>query len=62
MSKHLHSKRGFWEGIPLDLLKPGINCENPLISPNGEFLSFTLNIKGENLFFGKIQNNCAITD
>ncbi|MHA1988913.1 MAG: TolB family protein, partial [Promethearchaeota archaeon] len=62
MSEFLHSKRGLWEGIPLDLLKPGINCGNPKISPNGNYLSFTLRLKENTIFITKIKDNYGISD
>ena len=62
MTEHSHANRGIWDGIPLDLLKPGISCNDPIISPNGDFLSFTLNLKGEKIFYSKIFNNCSIAD
>ncbi|MHA1984990.1 MAG: S9 family peptidase, partial [Candidatus Hodarchaeales archaeon] len=62
MSESSNSKRGLWEGIPPDLLKPGINCGNPNISPDGNYLSFTLTLKEDTLFIARIKNNFGISD
>ena len=52
------SKRGFWDGLSLEFLIAGYNYENPKLSPDGKFVSYTMsNENGTHLYLFDISTS-----
>ncbi|MCE7734146.1 MAG: S9 family peptidase [Candidatus Heimdallarchaeota archaeon] len=52
------SKRGFWNGLPFEIFTAGYNYENPKLSPNGKFVSYTMsNENGPHLYLYEISTS-----